>query len=47
MGQDFSSNEGKKVLKNVKEQILEAMISEQLVLQYAKDNNIYFRRRGT
>jgi foldase protein PrsA len=39
-GQDFSSNEGKKVLKNVKEQILEAMISEQLVLQYAKDNNI-------
>lgn len=39
-GQDFSTAEGKKVLQDVKEKVLEAMISDQLILQQAKENNI-------
>ena len=39
-GQDFSTADGKKVLKDVKEKVLEAMVSDQLILQQAKENNV-------
>jgi foldase protein PrsA len=39
-GQDFSTVEGKKVLKDVKEKVLEAMISDKLILQQAKKDNV-------
>ncbi|HHV17332.1 MAG TPA: peptidylprolyl isomerase [Thermoanaerobacterales bacterium] len=39
-GQDFSTAEGKKVLKEVKEKVLEAMITDQLILQQAKDDDV-------
>ncbi|MDD4569391.1 MAG: peptidylprolyl isomerase [Tepidanaerobacteraceae bacterium] len=39
-GQDFSTTEGKKIFKDIKEKVLEAMISEELILQQAKDNDI-------
>ena len=39
-GQDYSTAEGKKVLKEVKEKVLEAMITDQLILQQAKDDDV-------
>lgn len=39
-GQDFSTAEGKKTLKDVKEKVLEAMISDQIILQQAKENKV-------
>ncbi len=39
-GQDFSTDEGKKVLKEIKEKVLESMISDQLILQQAEKDNI-------
>lgn len=39
-GQDFSTSEGKKILKDVKETVLESMINDHLILWQAKENNI-------
>ncbi|NLU10807.1 MAG: peptidylprolyl isomerase [Tepidanaerobacter acetatoxydans] len=39
-GQDFSTGEGKKVLKEIREKVLEAMINDQLILQQAEKDNI-------
>lgn len=39
-GQDFSTAEGKKILKDVKETVLESMINDQLILWQAKEHNI-------
>ncbi|NLZ54442.1 MAG: peptidylprolyl isomerase [Thermoanaerobacteraceae bacterium] len=39
-GQDFSTSEGKKILKDVKETVLQSMINDQLILWQAKEHNI-------
>jgi len=39
-GQDFATADGKKVLKVVKETVLDSMINDQLLLWQAKENNI-------
>ncbi len=39
-GQDFATDEGKKVLKEIREKVLEAMINDQLILQQAEKDNI-------
>ncbi len=39
-GQDFSTGEGKKVLKEIREKVLEAMINDQLILQQVEKDNI-------
>ncbi|WP_213974880.1 peptidylprolyl isomerase [Tepidanaerobacter acetatoxydans] len=39
-GQDFATDEGKKVLKEIREKVLEAMINDQLILQQVEKDNI-------
>ena len=39
-GQDFSTKEGKAVLKEIKEKVLEAMVSDCVILQQAEKQNI-------
>lgn len=39
-GQDFSTVEGKKILQDIKETVLESMINDQVILWQARKNNI-------